>query len=48
MQRLWRMGAIYEVDEGTAIIGMDAAGAFGPTAGAGLKFGAETFHKGIK
>lgn len=41
-------GAVHEVDEGAVIIGMDTAGAFGPTAGAGLKFGAETIHKGIK
>ena len=41
-------GAVHEIEEGAVIIGMDTAGAFGPTAGAGLKFGAETFHKGIK
>ena len=39
---------IYEVDEGTAIIGMDAAGAFGPTAGTCLKFWAEAIHDEIK
>lgn len=30
-------GAAYEVDEGASIVGMDAAGALRPTAGAGLK-----------
>ena len=40
--------AIYEVNEGTAIISMDAAGAFGPTTGTCLKFRAEAFHDEIK
>lgn len=29
-------GAAYEVHQGTAIVGMDAAGTPGPTAGTGL------------
>ena len=38
----------YKVDQGTAVIGMDAAGTPGPTAGTGLKFRVEPLHKGIK
>ena len=38
----------YKVDQGTSVIGMDAAGTPGPTAGTGLKFRVESLHKGIK
>ena len=41
-------GTTYEIHQGTAIIGMDAAGTPGPTAGTGLQFRAEPLHKGIK
>lgn len=41
-------GAVYEVDQVTAVVGMNPAGAFCPTAGAGLEFGAEPGHEGIK
>ena len=38
----------YKVDQGTSVIGMDAAGTPGPTAGTCLQFRAEPLHKGIK
>lgn len=41
-------GAGYEVDEGAPIVGMDPAGALGPTAWAGLKPGLESGHEGIE
>jgi len=37
-----------KVDKRAAIVGMDSAGAFRPTAGAGLGFRAEAGHEGIK
>ena len=41
-------GTTYEVHQGTAIIGMDAAGTPGPTAGTGLQLRAETGHEGTE
>ena len=41
-------GTAYEINQGTAVVGMDPAGTFCPTAGAGLKFGAEPGHEGVK
>ena len=41
-------GTVYKIDKGTVIIGMDAAGAFGATAGACLKFWAESFHEEVE
>lgn len=41
-------GAANEVDEGAPIVGMDAAGALRPTAGAGLEQGLESSHEGIE
>lgn len=41
-------GTVYKIGQGTAIVSMDPAGAFRATAGAGLKFRAETTHEGIK
>lgn len=40
--------AVYEINEGTVIIGMDQARAFCPTAGAGPEFLAEAGHERIK
>ncbi len=40
--------ASYEINQGTAIIGMDGAGALDPTGGAGLQLIPKTVHKGIK
>lgn len=37
-----------EINQGTAIIGMDGTGTLCPTEGAGLQFRAETVHEGIK
>ena len=41
-------GTAYKINQGTAVAGMDPAGTFCPTAGAGLKFGAEPGHEGVK
>ncbi len=41
-------GLRYEINQGTAIIGMDGAGTLDPTGGAGLQLMPKTVHKGIK
>ncbi len=40
--------ASYEINQGTAIIGMDGEGAIDPTGGAGLQLIPKTVHEGIK
>ena len=40
--------AACEINQGTAIIGMDGAGSLHPAAWAGLKFRVESSHEGIK
>ena len=41
-------GAIYEIHQGTVIIGMDLAAARCPAEGTGLQLGAESNHERLK
>ena len=38
----------YEINQGTAVVGMDPAGTLCPTAGTGRKFRTEPGHEGVK
>lgn len=41
-------GTVYEINQGAAIVGVDAAGSLCPTTGAGLKFRVEPIHERFK